>query len=304
MKKIINLGSLNLDKVYLVEKFVQPGESIHALRYSENCGGKGLNQSIAMARAGAYVYHAGKIGKDGIRLRDCLKEAGVETSFLEETGAVSGHALIQVEQSGQNSIIVHRGANDLIQKDYISNVLEKFSPEDVLVLQNEISNVDYAIIESKKRGLRVVFNPSPIDENVLEYKLSDVDCFILNENEAGFLAGISEFDEDNAISRLREKYPEASFVMTLGEKGSYYFDRSRKFYQEIFRVDAVDTTGAGDTFCGYYVAGMIKGLNIPERLYLASAAAAMAVCVSGAAQSVPHLGDVNHFLAARERKAI
>lgn len=304
MEEVINLGSLNLDKVYLVEKFVAPGETIHALQYSENCGGKGLNQSIAMARAGIHVYHAGKVGKEGTRLVEYLKNSGVDTSFLEEVEAVNGHAVIQVDRSGQNNIVVCKGSNDLVEEEYVIRVLDRFHQGDVLVLQNEISNVGFAIAEAKKRGLKVVFNPSPINDAVLDYRLCDVDCFILNEIEAGFLAGVDQPDMDRIIHNLLEKYPQASFVMTLGEKGSCYFDKSEQVYQKSFPVDAVDTTGAGDTFCGYYIAGMLKGLDASRRLYIASAASAIAVCRNGAAQSIPCLEEVTCFLAAPEERKV
>lgn len=301
VEKVVNMGSMNLDKVYLVEKFVAPGETVHALQYSENCGGKGLNQSIAMARAGVYVYHAGKVGKEGVLLMDYLKKSGVDISFLEEVTAVNGHAVIQVDQNGQNSIVVCKGSNDLVEKEYIIRVLDQFCSGDILVLQNEISNVDFAITEAKERGLKVVFNPSPVNDAVFGYRLGDVDCFILNEIEAAFLADVGEFDMERIIHNLLEKYPQAAFVMTLGEKGSCYFDRSKRICQDIFQVEAVDTTGAGDTFCGYYIAAMLKGLDIQKRLYIASAASAIAVGRNGAAQSIPCLDEVTRFLADGER---
>ena len=149
--KILNLGSLNIDKTYSVKRFVQPKETIQALDYEEFCGGKGLNQSVALARAGAEVYHAGAVGGDGKLLLDMLKEAGADTGYVETLDGASGHAVIQIDESGQNNIIICGGTNRKITREYISFVFEHFGKGDLILLQNEISNIDFAMEEAKKR---------------------------------------------------------------------------------------------------------------------------------------------------------
>jgi ribokinase len=187
--KVINFGSLNFDHVYEVEHFVQPGETITAKNYQRLCGGKGLNQSIALARAGAQVFHAGKVGRDGEPLIACLKSAGVDTTHVGIIESKpSGHAVIQVDRHGQNSIIIHGGANREIQIEDAERVLGQFSVGDFLVLQNEISSISEIVRRAKKQGLTIFLNPAPMDKTVLNYPLDLVDYFIINRIEGRELA--------------------------------------------------------------------------------------------------------------------
>lgn len=293
--KILSLGSLNIDKTYSVKRFVQPKETIQALKYEEFCGGKGLNQSVALARAGALVYHAGAVGEDGKLLTDILESSGVHTEYIKKLDGPSGHAVIQVDESGQNNIIICGGANRRVEKDYILSVLEHFGEGDLILLQNEISNIDFAMAEAKKRGLLVAFNPSPADEAIWTCDLELVDCFILNEVEGRILAEIDSEEPADIMEALKNKYPHASFVLTLGDKGSYFFNQETTAFHDIYRVKAVDTTGAGDTFCGYFIAGLAMGLDYETILAQASAAGALAVSRKGAAPSVPVREEVLEF---------
>ena len=268
--KILNLGSLNIDKTYSVKRFVQPKETIQALDYEEFCGGKGLNQSVALARAGA-----------------------------ETLDGASGHAVIQIDESGQNNIIICGGTNRKITREYISSVLEHFGKGDLILLQNEISNIDFAMEEAKKRGLQVAFNPSPADEGVFLCNLELVDYFILNEVEGRILAGTDSEEPAPILRALREKYKNAAFVLTLGDQGAWYCDPEETSFKDIFRVEAVDTTAAGDTFCGYFIAGIAGGLGHKQALLQASAAAALAVTKKGAAPSVPERSAVEAFIGER-----
>lgn len=299
--KILNLGSLNVDRTYSVERFVQPKETIQALKYEEFCGGKGLNQSVALARAGAEVYHAGAIGADGKLLADMLESSGVHTEYLQTIDGASGHAVIQVDRSGQNNIIICGGANRKIEKSYISEVIAHFDAGDMLLLQNEISNIAFAMEEAKKRGLQVAFNPSPIDEGVWECDLNLVDLFVLNEVEGRILAGIRSEEPEEIMTALKEKFPDASFVLTLGDRGAYYFNRETKAFHDIYAVKAVDTTAAGDTFCGYFLAGLAEGMEMEENLARASAASALGVTRKGAAPSIPVRKETEEFMKQRNQ---
>lgn len=294
--KILNLGSLNVDKTYSVKRFVQPKETIQALKYEEFCGGKGLNQSVALARAGAEVYHAGAVGEDGKLLTDMLESSGADIRHIEHLDGASGHAVIQIDESGQNNIIICGGANRRVEKDYIAAVLENFGEGDLILLQNEISNIDFAMEEAKRRGLLVAFNPSPADEGVFRCDLSLVDYFILNEVEGKILAETDSDEPDQIMAALKEKYKNASIVLTLGDKGAYFYDGKDTLFHDIFKVKAVDTTAAGDTFCGYFIAGLALGLPHAQVLSEASAAGALAVTKKGAAPSVPMRKDVEAFI--------
>lgn len=162
--KILNFGSLNIDYTYSVDHIVHPGETITSGSLEVFPGGKGLNQSIALARAGADVYHAGLIGEDGIFLRDLCRESGVKTGYIRETETRTGNAIIQVSEKGENCIILYPGANREQTEEYIDEVLKGFGEGDVLLLQNEINLLDYLISKGAEKGMKIVLNPSPFDE--------------------------------------------------------------------------------------------------------------------------------------------
>ena len=295
--KIINFGSLNIDKVCSVEEFVQPGETIMATGYSVNAGGKGLNQSVAAARAGAQVLHAGAVGNDGLFLKELLVEAGVDTSCLRTMDTESGCAFIEVNKKGQNRIIVSAGTNRMYTEEYIRKVLEKAEKGDFVLLQNEINMVSEIIRYSHEKGCQVVFNASPIPKDPDEFPLELVDIFMVNELEAAALAGISgETDFRKIFHGLQEKYPDAAIVMTLGKDGVFYGKGDKFCSHPIFKVDTVDTTAAGDTFCGYFLAALCAEKTVETALKEASAASALAVSGKGAAPSIPVYEEVERFM--------
>lgn len=213
--RIINFGSLNIDKVYQVEQFVRPGQTITAKDYAVAAGGKGLNQSLAAARAGAEVLHAGAIGAEGRFMADLLRESGADTSLLREVDGPSGHAVIEINAAGQNRIIVFGGANRSMTSEYIERVLDTARPDDWVLLQNEVNLVPEIIRRAHEKGLRVVFNPSPVPENLDALPLACVSLFMVNEIEAAQLAGTdANADFEDTLTALRAKYPNASVVMT------------------------------------------------------------------------------------------
>lgn len=288
--KLLNFGSLNIDYVYSVEHFVQPGETLSSNKLERFCGGKGLNQSIAIARAGVPVWHAGKIGGEGDMLLELLRQAGVDTSNVERSERMTGHAIIQVDQTGQNCILLHGGANTDIEEAFIDRVLAQFGEGDILLLQNEQNNLPYLMERAHARGLRIACNPSPIDRGLLQYPFTYVKWFILNEIEGNALTGKSE--PEDIADTLLERYPHAAVVLTLGQQGVLYRDAETSLRHGIYRVKPVDTTGAGDTFTGYFLAGICQGLSIEEILRRASAASSIAVSRKGAAPSIPVLQEV------------
>lgn len=289
--RILNFGSLNIDNVYRVDHFVRPGETISSEKLNTFCGGKGLNQSIALARAGARVYHAGKIGKDGEMLLRCLKENGVDTSYIQIANCLSGHAIIQVDKSGQNCIILYGGANEDINESDVDAVLSGFKKGDILLLQNEISCIGEIIEKAHSKGMKIALNPSPIDHRIKGYPLQYITWFILNEIEGNELTGAT--DPEIITDELLKKYPGASVVLTLGKKGVLYKDNIRSVSHGTYNVRVVDTTAAGDTFTGYFLACMAEGLTVEVALEKASIASSIAVSCAGASDSIPGRQEVD-----------
>lgn len=296
---ILNFGSLNIDDVYSVEHFVRPGETISPLSYEQFPGGKGLNQSVALACAGAEIYHAGLIGSDGLFLKELLISRGVRTDFLQEQNAPNGRAIIQVDRSGQNCIILYGGTNRQITTDRIEAVFSHFGVGDWLLLQNEL-NCTKALIEAgKHRGMTVVFNPSPFDEQVLKLPLHLVDWFFVNEIEGAALSDESE--PECILNGIRARYPKSKTVLTLGKDGAMADDGEERAFHGIFDTKVVDTTAAGDTFTGFFLAAISAGKPLKQALKEASAASALAVSVKGASVSIPERKTVEAFLADSSR---
>lgn len=293
--KILCFGSLNLDKVYSVSHFLRAGETLSSTKMQEYCGGKGLNQSVALARAGAETYHAGCIGQaDGGPLLAMLNASGVNTSLVKALPCPSGHAIIQVNEQGQNCILLYGGANQEVSKQQIDATLEQFQAGDMLVLQNEISNLSYLIETAGKKGMEIVLNPSPMNEAILNLPLQYVRYFILNEVEARDLCA-EEGPENEFADKLLLKFPNSKIVLTLGSKGSIYVDSEQRIVQPAYRVDTVDTTAAGDTFTGYFLAGIAAKMDVKLALQQAAKAAAIAVSRKGAAPSIPTLEETQAF---------
>ena len=295
--KILNFGSLNIDIVYAVDHIVNPGETISAPSRTLHAGGKGLNQSVAAARAGASVIHAGNIGSDGAFLAQLLCDAGADISHLRTLDAPSGHAVIQVDKNGQNSILVCGGANRMYDRQYIDTVLSLGEDGDFVLTQNETNDVPYLLRAAHDRGLRVVLNPSPMTEEILSWPLECVSVFLVNETEGMAITG-KETPED-ILSAMEARFPNAETILTLGEKGSVRSFQGQRITQNIFPIKAVDTTAAGDTFTGYYLAGIIRGETAETALRSASMASAIAVSRPGAAPSIPLRKEVEDTLSVQ-----
>lgn len=288
--KVLNFGSVNIDYVYQMEHFIRPGETAPCKALTTGCGGKGLNQSIALAKAGTKVYHAGLYGREGQFLLDKMNAAGVDTGLMRLGEGPNGHAIIQVEKSGQNCIILYGGTNRQVTDGYVDEVLAHFEKGDVLVLQNEINHMPDLMKKAHEKGLRIAFNAAPYGPEVLEYPLETVTWLIVNEVEGAGLSGKEDFDE--IAETLVRKYPGVTVMLTMGKNGCLYKSAAETVRVPACRVDAVDTTAAGDTFIGYFVRGMIEGLPVRDTLRQATVASAIAVTRPGAADSVPALEEV------------
>lgn len=292
--KVLNFGSLNYDYTYRVSHMVRPGETLASENLQTHCGGKGLNQSIALARAGVSVFHAGMAGEDGGRLLEVCRQERIRTDFIRNCEGKSGHAVIQVTPSGENCILLYGGANRKNSLEHIENVLRSFGEGDILLLQNEINLVDELIERAFRKKMKIVLNPSPFEEKLLDYGLERVDTFLINETEGRQMSG--EKTPEKILERLRQTYPQSEIVLTLGEKGVCLGGREETVSVPAFCVKAVDTTAAGDTFTGYYLAGVLHGCGKKESLRRACAASALAVMKKGAADSIPRTPDVDLFL--------
>ncbi|MEX2606207.1 MAG: ribokinase [Kiritimatiellia bacterium] len=290
LPRLLTIGSLNLDHVYRVPHFVRPGETLASVAYQCGPGGKGLNQSVASARAGARVAHAGCIGSDGDALLQVLEDSGVDTARILRIPGATGHAIIQVNESGENAILLHAGANHRVDVEMGQEWFKGYESGDWLLLQNETSAVPELIREANKRGLSVVFNPAPMTSAVHGYPLELVDLMVLNQTEAVELSG--EEDEAAALAVLAARCPGTEFVLTLGERGCRHRHGETEFEIPAERVEAVDTTAAGDCFVGYLVAGLAEGQSRPSALQLATRAAALTVQRPGAADSIPWRRDL------------
>lgn len=288
--KILNFGSINIDYVYGVPHFVKPAETIASTSYQVYIGGKGCNQSVALAKAGATVYHAGSIGEDGVWIKNQLKEWGVNVDFLPISDGPTGHAIIQVTPNGQNAIIIHGGANQAIPFSHVENVIRFFEAGDVLLIQNEINGLDKLINAASEKGLKIFFNPAPMTPSVFDLPLDKIDVFIINEVEGEELT--QKKMPEAILSKMRSQYPNAATLLTLGEKGAVYEDAHQQLTVEAKKVKAVDTTAAGDTFIGYFLANLAAGYEMLECLENATKASAICVTRAGGAVSIPSKKEV------------
>ena len=294
MARILNFGSLNLDQVYRVDAFVQPGETKSSLSLETHCGGKGLNQSVAAARAGAEVWHAGMIGCDGDMLYEKLRENGVNLSLTERADGVSGHAIIQVDNKGQNCILLYGGTNQALTEDYIDRALAAFGSEGLVLVQNETNLVGAIMQKAHARGLKVAINASPMDEKILTYPLELVDWLVVNEIEGAAIANC-EFEVD-ILPQLAKRYPNMNVLLTLGKRGAICARGQERATSGIYSVKVVDTTAAGDTFLGYFLTEALDGKSLADALNLATAASSLCVQVMGASDSVPLRSEVLHAI--------
>lgn len=296
MPSVINFGSLNIDYVYGVDHFVSAGETLTSTSREVFAGGKGLNQSVAFAKAGCSVYHAGAVGKfDGDLLLNVLNKAGVNISNIQQREDVaSGHTIIQVDKNGQNCILLYGGANQSLQRDHIKQVISKFTAGDLLMLQNEVNNLDFMMEEASSRGLQIAFNVSPFHPDLLKLPLHFCSYLLVNEIEAAGIAQCSPDEKPEKLLYALEKHlPDVNIILTLGSRGSIYKAKGcRPLYQGIFKVHPVDTTASGDTYTGFLLGSLLQGNKAEEAIKIAACAAAIAVTRKGAAPSIPSLQEV------------
>ena len=293
--KVLNIGSMNLDLVYTVDHIVQPGETEASVSMNTFLGGKGMNQSVALAKAGVEVYQGGMIGEDGQPFLDACAEYGVHADYIRKLPGKSGHAVIQIDKNAQNCILLYGGANQMLTEEYVDEVLSHFGAEDMLLLQNEVNQLPYIVDRAYEKGMQIALNPSPFNEKLDAVDMTKISLFLLNEVEGNQVTG--ETEPEAIIAKMQALYPHAKIVLTLGKDGAMYAEGDQRVYQPIFPVKAVDTTAAGDTFTGYFLAGMADGMSVADTLKMSAKASSIAVTRAGAVPSIPYRAEVVEALA-------
>lgn len=294
---IFNFGSINIDHTYHLPYFVRPGETLKSDKYSNGLGGKGVNQSLAIARAKGRVSHWGRVAATDAWVTNELQCAGVDVSDIELTDEPSGHAIIQIDAGGENAILLFSGANHGFTEERILALLAETNPGDTILIQNECNGLDKLIPLAVSHGCKVIFNAAPMDDGVLSLPLNQCQLLFFNRTEAALLLGMPiESSASDLLRRLNETLGGAEVVLTLGSEGAWYQRSSETFFQAAIKVKAIDTTAAGDTFVGYFLAARQAGLGPRQCLHRATAAAALTVQRRGAANSIPMAEEVDEFI--------
>jgi ribokinase len=301
--KILVFGSLNIDLTFGVDHIVRPGETISSGSLMKSAGGKGANQAAALAKAlsnafskaGMPVYMAGKIGRDGRFLLSLLESYGVNTRHVFIYEGETGQAIIQLDKNRQNSIVLFGGGNAAITREEIGRVLAAFTPGDLIVLQNEIAHTRQIMETAKNRGLKICLNPSPYDETIEALPLELADILFVNEIEGAALGACGPAPTSSlagVLDNLTSRFPQAEILLTAGKEGACYGCGKVREKGEIVDMPVVDTTAAGDTFTGYFLAARYCGLPAAEALNTACKAASIAVSRKGAMEAMPFAREV------------
>jgi len=291
---IYNFGSINLDHLYHVAHFVRPGETLASSGYQLLLGGKGANQSVALAKAGIEVKHVGAINNDNQSILQQLTDVGVNTSLIAPVSEATGHAIIQLNEQAENAIILFPGANHTLTEAQIDAALQEAKMDDWVLLQNETNLVSYIIKTAHAMNIKVAFNPAPMDVKLTQSILDNIDLLIVNEVEAMDLMTVTTIDE--AKQKMVSVYPELAILMTLGSDGVRYLKSHQDEFVAAFSVTAVDTTAAGDTFIGFCLAALSQGASMGEAMRRGCAASAICVTQMGASPSIPTEQAVDYFL--------
>jgi ribokinase len=286
---IFNLGSINADLVYHLPHLPAPGETLVAGGLVRGLGGKGANMSVAAARAGARAVHIGAVGPDGAWAVERLMEYGVDTRHIARVPDATGHAVILLEPGGENSIVVHPGANAALQPAMVDSALSEARDGDLFITQNETTAQVAAAQSASARGMRVAYAAAPFAAHAVEAVLPVLDLLVLNAVEAAQLT--------DALGKPLDRLGVADVIVTLGADGCdwYATDRGQVTRFDAIEVDALDTTGAGDTFTGYLLAGMDRGMPMAQAIQLATRAAALMVTRVGTADVIPDLLEVQQM---------
>jgi len=305
MKRILVLGSLNMDLVTRVPRTPVVGETLPGGDLQMFVGGKGANQACAASLLGGRVAMAGQVGNDVFaqRITNQLHSAGVDTASIEQSHSPSGTALILVLPHGDNLIVISPGANADVSRGFALKAVQGLEPGDLLLCQLEIpiASVYAALAAAKQEGVITILDPAPACE-LSDQLLACVNILTPNQTEAALLLGDATPPEEypqaeSAARKLQQRGPR-TVIVKLGARGCFVVDTDAAFAQHGFPVNATDTTAAGDTFNGALAAALANGEALPQAVLFANAAAALSVTKPGAIASIPNLKEVQEFLAS------
>jgi ribokinase len=291
--KVLVFGSLNIDLIFSVDHIVRGGETISSTGFKRSAGGKGANQAAALAKAGLKTFMAGKIGADGAFLREILESYKVNTSYVLNYEGATGQAIIQLDKNRQNAIVLFAGGNDAIDAAQVDATLAGFGEGDYIVLQNEISVSAQILEKAKERKMRIVLNPSPYDRRIDQFSLNMVDMLFVNEIEGAELAGLAlDSPRPAVLDALAARFPRCEIVLTAGKEGAYYGFGADRAKAGIVDAPVIDTTAAGDTFLGFFLAARTRGFSPEAALAASCKASSITVSRSGAMESIPFAAEV------------
>jgi ribokinase len=281
---VFNMGSINIDHIYVMPHLVKPGETLAATSYEAALGGKGANQSIAIARAGSPVFHGGMINISDAGWLDGMTEAGVDIRFVIRGEEMpTGHAIVAVDEAGgENQIILSPSSNAAIPDDLISDMLAEAAPGDWALAQNEINQTAAFLNAAKNKDLQICYSAAPFVAETAASLLPIVDLLVVNEIEARALA-----------DHLGAAVDTPHLIITKGAGGADYIHDGKTRHTPAVPADAVDTTGAGDTYLGYVLAGLDQGMEMGDAMGLAAKAAALQVSRPGASEAIPLRCDLD-----------
>lgn len=303
MKKILVIGSLNIDFVVDVENIPKPGETILATNVTYIPGGKGANQSYAVGKLGGLVSMIGVVGKDqyGEILLNNLTSVNVNIDHIQKSeGKQTGIALINVDKNGENSIVVVPGANSELSKQSIDENVSLIEQSDIIVMQLEvpIDTITYVAKLAKQKGKMIVLDPAPAKRDLPDELFACVDIIKPNETELEVLSGMkinSEEQIKNAANILLEKGVKV-VIATLGEKGSMLVTKEGVKAFDALDVEAIDTTAAGDSFTAGFVVSLANGKTIEEAIKFGHIVSSVVVTKKGAQSSIPSMEEIQDFM--------
>jgi ribokinase len=289
---IFNLGSVNIDHFYTLPHLPAPGETLSATGHTLGLGGKGMNQSVAAAKAGASVFHIGAIGKRDAWVRDKVQSYGVDCKFLRMVEQDTGHAVIYVDAEGENTIVLEAGANMQQDSEFVVNAIDQAAASDTLLIQNETNLQAFAATFAIVKGMRVIYSAAPFSIKAVTDLVPDVSMLVMNSVEAAQLC--------SEMGVTLDKIPASQVMVTLGAKGAMWRSNETGEVIEVSSpaVHPVDTTAAGDTYIGYVAAGLDLGMPIKAAMEWAVQAAALKVTRHGTADAIPTADEVKSFRAA------
>ena len=305
MNKIVVIGSSNVDLLMKMDHLPEKGETVTDAEFFQVYGGKGANQAVAAARAGGNVAFVNCVGEDAYTpqmVQNYIND-GIDTRFVfREQGVASGHALIMIGGAGMNYLSVAPGANYKLTPAKIDQAMAVFDEAAMIVMQYEITKetIKHVIDIANQKGIPVLWNCAPARSFDLTY-IPKINILVLNEVEAGFLAKMKvETEAEAEIAALKlVKSGVEKVIITLGSKGAFVRTKTEKVSVPAFKVEAIDTTAAGDTFCGAFAVALVEGKPLKAALQFASAAAAISVTRMGAQPSAPTRAEIDSFLQNR-----